>query len=54
MENALAALNTIRHFQGRIENPTECRKVQDRANDLEAAISAFGAHTLNTTQRSPG
>ena len=38
---ARIALVSIRHFQGRIQDPAEWQKIHDRANELQAALNAF-------------
>lgn len=38
---AQGALDSVRHFQGRIEDPAEWEKAHTKANQLEAAIDAF-------------
>jgi hypothetical protein len=40
MGRAQTALDSIRHFQGRITDPDQSRRIRDRANQLEAAIAA--------------
>lgn len=40
---AQGSLDTVRQFQGRIEDPAEWQKAQTRANELERAIDAFRA-----------
>ncbi len=42
LNNARAALNAIRHFEGRIADPKIWRTIHARADELEAAIMAFG------------
>jgi hypothetical protein len=42
VEKARIALASVRKFQGRVENPDEWVKINDRANQLEAAINGFG------------
>jgi hypothetical protein len=39
MEKAAAALDTIRRFQGRIEDPAEWRKLNDRVAELESLLA---------------
>ncbi len=42
LNNARGALNAIRHFEGRIADPKIWRTIHARADELEAAIVAFG------------
>lgn len=42
LNNARAALNAIRHFEGRIADPKIWRTIHARADELEEAIMAFG------------
>jgi hypothetical protein len=41
LRNAQTALGSIRHFQGRVEDPAEWGKIQSRTDKLEAAISVL-------------
>ena len=43
LNNARAALDAIRHFEGRIADPNIWRTIHARADELETAILAFGA-----------
>jgi hypothetical protein len=49
LEKAVTALNTVRYFQGHVEDPTAGSKIQTRAIELEAAISAFGNSPASRT-----
>jgi hypothetical protein len=42
VEKARNALASIRKFQRHVEDPGELVKINDRANQLEAAINGFG------------
>jgi hypothetical protein len=41
IENVRAVLQAIRRLQGRIKDPGECAKINNRANELESALNEF-------------
>ena len=41
MANAVTALRAVRSLQGRIEDPAEWARVNDKANDLESELKSF-------------
>ena len=41
VENAQIALQSIRHFNGRVTDPHEWQEIHRRANELENTINSF-------------